>query len=130
MAKRYGTATVRDERKVRLHTERPKRNKYGVSKKEDRTLDGIVFASKREMKRYKTLKALLDAGAIRDLELQPTFDLLVNGVKIGRYSADFRYTVVESGEQRTEDVKGMRTREFRRTKKHIRAQYGVEILEV
>jgi hypothetical protein len=38
-------------------------------------MDGIVFASKAEMRRYAELKMLERSGAITSLELQPRFIL-------------------------------------------------------
>ena len=58
-----------------------KRSKYGVKidemGRQERTRDGIVFSSKREMQRYAELKLLQKAGEIRELELQPEFPLHV-----------------------------------------------------
>ena len=82
-----------------------------VAAKENRTMDGIVFHSEREMKRYWELKLLVRAGTIVDLELQPRFPLIVNGAKICTYVADFRYKDL-SGRTVIEDVKGMRTPEY------------------
>lgn len=47
--------------------------KYGSKKV---TYDGIVFDSKKEMRRYCELKLLERAGKIKDLELQKTFELI------------------------------------------------------
>ena len=107
-----------------------KRNKYKVAGKADRTADGIVFASKREMNRYLELKLQEKAGAIRDLELQPRFDIRVNGKFCGFYKADFRYTLTSTGERKVEDVKGMPTPVYRLKKKLIEAMHGIEIIEV
>ena len=40
---------------------------------------------------------------IYDLEIHPVFPLLVNGIKIGRYTADFKYKNA-NGEEVVEDV--------------------------
>jgi hypothetical protein len=102
-----------------------KRHKYGAVKTE---VDGIVFASKKEAKRYQELKLLRKAGKIAALELQPSFDLVVNGVKVGRYVADFRYA--EQDLEVVEDAKGYKTDIYRLKKKMVEAQYGIEIREV
>ena len=47
-----------------------KRNKFGAIKT---TVDGIIFDSKKEAKRYEKLKAMKDRGEIRKLILQPKF---------------------------------------------------------
>lgn len=92
-------------------------------------IDGVRFASKREARRYQNLRLLERAGVIRDLELQPVFPLVVNGVKVATYSADFRYTDSQTGEVITEDCKGYRHREWKRTKKIVEALYPITILE-
>lgn len=50
-------------------------NKFGVSPKAQRTLDGIVFHSKGEMERWAELKLLAKAGEIAGLERQVKFPL-------------------------------------------------------
>lgn len=54
-------------------------------------VDGFRFASQAEARRYKELLLLGQAGQVRNLELQPRFDLHVGGVKTATYIADFRY---------------------------------------
>lgn len=92
--------------------------------------DGYIFDSKKEAARYQELVLLQLAGVIADLELQPKYDLLVNGVKIGTYMADFRYKDIATDETIVEDAKGVRTALYRRSKKHMKAQYGIDIKEV
>ena len=79
------------------------------------------------------LKELEAIGAILNLERQIRYPLLVNGIKIGTYIADFRYTVPETGEVAVIDVKSPRTAKlplYRRSKKHMLAQFGIDIQEV
>lgn len=95
-------------------------NKYKVAPKEERTLDGILFASKGEMERYAELKLLERAGEIEDLELQPSFDIDLRGKFICKYVADFRYK--EKGQIVVEDFKGMETPEFKLKWKLIKAR--------
>ncbi len=90
-------------------------------------VDGITFDSKKEAARYIDLKLLLKAGEIADLELQPTYVMIVNGRKICSYRADFRY--MENGRQITEDVKGVRTAVYGIKKKLLKACYGIEVCE-
>lgn len=92
-------------------------------------VDGIRFASKAEARRYQELLVLASAGEIRDLELQPRFRLHVNGWKLGEYRGDFRY-VTKDGETVVEDVKGVLTPMYRWKKKHVAAEYGVDVVEV
>lgn len=104
-----------------------RRNKYGVSPKEDRTVDGIVFASKREATRYGELKILVREGEITGLILQPRFDIVVNGRRIGFYKADFQYETPDGTV--TEDVKGFKTAIYSLKKRLVKAIYGIEITE-
>jgi hypothetical protein len=105
----------------------PRSNKYGAIRT---TCEGIEFDSRREAARYLELRRLEDAGHIKELELQPRFDLVVNGVRCGAYFADFRY--VEGGEEVIEDVKGgsaTKTQLYRLKKKIVEALYGFKIRE-
>lgn len=101
-------------------------SKYGARKVE---IDGILFDSRAEARRYQDLKLLQQAGEISGLELQPKYPLVVNGVKIGLYTADFKYTDCSNGLEIVEDVKGMRTRDYVLRKKLVKALYGIDILE-
>ena len=102
-----------------------RRAKYGAV---PTVVDGVRFASKREAARYRELRLLERAGEIARLELQPRYPLSVSGETIGSYVADFRY--VRAGVEVVEDVKGVKTPMYRWKKKHLRAEYGVEIEEV
>ena len=82
--------------------------------------DGYKFDSKKEMRRYMELKLLQRAGEIDDLKLQVPYKLAVGGIVIGKYIADFTYT--EGGKFVCEDVKGVKTAIYRRSKKHMLAQ--------
>jgi len=94
----------------------PRFGKYGVSAKEHRTLDGITFASKREMIRYQELRISERAGIISGLRLQPRYPLVVKDVKVCTYVADFAY--LDSKQQPCiEDVKGMQTPMYKLKKK-------------
>ena len=103
-----------------------RRNKYGAVRTE---VDGVVFASRAEARHYDRLKILERAGEITDLELQPRFDLHVNGVNVGFYKADFRF-VDRDGQTVVQDVKGVKTPVYRLKKKMLKAEYGIDIQEV
>lgn len=92
-------------------------------------VDGIRFDSIAESTRYRELTHLLNAGEITCLELQVTYPLMVQGVRIASYIADFRYLDID-GDVVVEDVKGVRTAVYKLKKKHLKAQYGIEIVEV
>lgn len=92
-------------------------------------IDGVKFASRKEARRYQELRLLERAGAISELELQPKYDLTINGVKIGRYIGDFKYREGVCGKYILEDVKGIRTPIYKMKAKLVKALHGVEILE-
>lgn len=98
-----------------------KRHKYGARKAE---ADGIVFDSSKERDRYLVLHDALMHGQIRDLELQPRYELVppvrheetvhlktkdktvtVCDQRAIEYVADFRYVRASDGETVVEDVK-------------------------
>ena len=91
-------------------------------------VDGIIFDSKREAKRYQELKLLERAGAIKDLELQPVFELQPSFKKNGKthraitYKADFMFTTSE-GDCIIEDVKGYKTEVYKIKKKLFEYKY-------
>lgn len=101
-------------------------NKYHA---QPTTIDNVRFASAREARRYEELRLLERAGAIYSLELQPRYDLVVNGAKIGFYKADFRY-IDADGLQHVEDAKGMRTAVYALKKRIVEALYHFTIEEV
>lgn len=84
-------------------------SKYGAVKAER---DGIVFASRKEARRYDELRLLEYAGVISDLECQPRYELQPAFRREGKteraiyYVGDFKY--VEDGKTVVEDVKGVR----------------------
>lgn len=104
--------------------------RYKVAAKEDRTADGVVFDSEHEMNQYLKLKMLYRAGTITDLELQPRFPLVVNGVKVCEYVADFRCTDV-SGRISIYDAKGHRDALYKLKYKLFHALYpDLRIIEL
>jgi len=101
-----------------------KGNKFGAVKT---VLDGITFDSKREAAFYAELKLRERAGEVCDVELQPRFPLMVGSEVIGSYRADFAYWDNRENCKRVVDVKGVEPRGFRRTLKHVKAQYGFDV---
>lgn len=100
----------------------PRRRKYNSRAV---TVDGIRFHSAKEARRYGELKLMARAGLIKDLELQPAFSLVMEV----KYVADFRYFDARKNSVIVEDVKGFRTGEYKRKKKLMAKQHGIEILE-
>lgn len=110
--------------------------------------DGITFDSKKEYRRFLELKALEKAGIIKNLERQVKYVLIPaqrepdiigsrGGIKKGKlierecsYYADFVYTITETGEKVVEDVKGMRTPEYKIKRKLMLFVHNIKIKEI
>lgn len=112
-----------------------RKSKYGARKTE---LDGMVFDSNHEARRYAYLKTLERAGEISGLERQVKYILVPaqageDGKIVERaviYVADFVYRDAHSGEKVVEDAKGMRTRDYIIKRKLMRYVHGIRIREV
>ena len=104
---------------------RARRSKYGAIKTK---VDGHLFDSRKEARRYSALKVLLEQGTITDLELQVPFSLDVNGDHICNYVADFTYEL-RDGTPVVEDVKGVLTDVYRLKKKLMLAIHRIAIHE-
>jgi len=114
-------------------------------------VDDHTFPSIMEAHRYNELKLLMQAGIVKEIELQPAFSLLPTfwrcpdcgiifgsaELKKGRcrdcgkklpatkgiiYRADFRVTYAD-GHQEIEDVKGMETEIFKLKRKMFEYRY-------
>jgi hypothetical protein len=101
-----------------------KRNKYGAKAV---TVDGIRFASKREAAFYGELKQREKAGEVYEVELQPRFSFVHNGVLIGTYKPDFMFWDAVAHRNRVIDVKGVETREFRTNLRLMRAFHKIQV---
>ena len=102
-------------------------SKYGAKRTE---FKGRMFDSRAEQQRAIQLEMLTMAGDVRDVEYQPSFDLVVNGATVGRYVADFRYVDVATGRTVVEDVKGVKTPVYRLKKKLMKAIHCIDVQEV
>lgn len=114
------------------------------------TVDGIVFDSKREAKRYSELKLMEQAGVITDLRRQVKFVLIPaqrgpspgifkKGAHKGEpkpgkvlesecaYIADFVY--YNGSEMIVEDAKGLRTKDYVIKRKLMLYQHGIRVRE-
>ena len=110
--------------------------KYGNKRVE---LDGHVFDSAKEARRYAELKTRLLAGEIHDLKLQEPYELIPelrdeNGKVVQRavnYYADFTYLDNDGTgwAKVVEDVKGCKTDVYKLKRKIMRWKYGIEIME-
>ncbi len=113
-------------------------------------LDGLVFDSKKEARRYRELCLLEKAGHIKNLQRQVKFVLIPaqyervervsvktgNRLKDGKklvekectYVADFVY---EEGDNRiVEDTKGFKTKDYIIKRKLMLAVHGIHVREV
>lgn len=112
-------------------------------------LDGEVFDSRKEARRWRSLKLLEQAGDIKNLQRQVKYLLIPEarepdeigprgGVKKGRliesavyYVADFVYFEpgVPEGKWVVEDTKGFRTKDYILKRKLMLYKYGIRIRE-
>ncbi len=106
-----------------------RRPKYGNRKVE---VDGMTFDSAKEGRRYADLKLMERGGEISDLKMQVPFRMLVEGVLVCTYVADFTYrrpvpigTVLV-----VEDVKGMRTDVYKIKRRLMKAVHNIDVVEV
>jgi hypothetical protein len=108
-------------------------------------VDGRRFASQKEAARFLELQLWQQAGQIADLVCHPVYPLLVHlygaaptaarvfgVVSVGRYTADFRYLNLTTGEIVVEDVKSTATKTtaYRLRKKLAEAIHGITVTEV
>jgi Fe-S cluster assembly scaffold protein SufB len=116
-----------------------------------RALDGTVFDSYKEARRWDELLLLQKAGKITELRRQVEYELIPNqyetyerygkkgqrlkdGVRLVEhkvvYRADFVYTDTETGENIVEDTKGIRTPDYIIKRKLMLAVHSIRIKEV
>ena len=113
------------------------------------TIDGIIFASKREAKHYEFFKAQKAAGEISDFKMQVSFVLVptqTEGVTVFdkkgnhktktkvvehavKYVADFVVTDID-GSMTVYDVKGFPTPVYGIKRKLMRYVHGIAIQEL
>jgi len=98
-------------------------------------IDNIIFASKKEANRYLELKLLERAGKIKNLELQPVFELQPTFKKNGKtyraikYMADFKYN--EINKIVIEDTKGFKNKVYLLKRKLFEYKYpNLTIIEI
>ena len=97
-------------------------------------VDGVIFDSKAEARRYGQLIMLERAGQIRHLERQVVFVLapavILNGRRKPalRYVADFKYYDFKKLNFVIEDVKGVITPLFRVKQHLMKHLMGIDVL--
>ena len=117
----------------KILTTKAKRPRFYVAPKEQRTADGIVFDSRREMNRYLELKILERAGLIEDLQCQPEFKVQINGKHYCTTTFDFLYFDVDKKCDIIEDVKSSGTQKdtsYRLRKKAAELYHNIKIVEI
>ena len=92
-----------------------------------RALAGRSFASQGERRRAEELVLLERAGAIQDLRFQVLYPIVIQGIRITGYRADFVYQA--KGQLVVEDFKGFVTSEYRIKRALMCAVYGITIRE-
>lgn len=128
--------------------QRKKESKYHAHKV---IVNGQVFDSLKEMRRYNELRLLEKAGQVRELERQKKYLIIPEcresssagprgGIRIGRvieraayYVADFVYQELDpethEWNEIVEDVKGMRTDAYILKRKLMLYMHGIRIRE-
>ena len=104
-----------------------RRSKYNVGAKSKRTVDGILFDSIKEAKRYGELKLLQGQGTVVLFLLQTPFYFKGGG----KYVLDF-LVFWNDGRVTFEDVKSPATRKketYRFKKRLVENEFGIEITE-
>lgn len=92
-------------------------------------VDGIMFHSRWEAKRYSILKIKEKAGEIENLQLQVPYPIIINGLKVTTYISDFVYLDKEKNEEIVEDSKGFITQEYQIKRALMKAVHGITIFE-
>jgi len=133
--------TTYAERQGLLQTDTPpaRGNKYGARPVH---VDGVRCASAKEAARFLELRLMEKHGLISDLEPQPVYPLHIMEIwrsglpiritTIGRYTADFRYLSLETGEYVVEDTKSdpTKTEAYRLRKRAAEAIHGITVTEL
>lgn len=114
-------------KKPAKYAEQKKKSKYGNEKV---VVDGMSFDSIREANYYKKLKILLTAGKIDQIERQVRYQLNEGGTFSYEYVADFRFTMKDTGEMHVVDVKGYKTKEFKKKARLMKKIWNIEIKTV
>ena len=95
-------------------------------------VDGIVFHSKAEARRYQELRLLEKAGQVRNITRQVRYPFRLNGILITTYVSDFNYeelSAIDEWVPVVEDCKGYRTPMFIIKAKLMVALCGIVIRE-
>jgi hypothetical protein len=107
---------------------RSQKSKYHNKKK---MIDGITFDSTKEARRYQDLMLMQKADQIAELRRQVPFRVEIRGQHICTWFADFTYfrKPYSLDARVVEDVKGVKTPEYRLKKRLVEALYSLTIVE-
>lgn len=95
-------------------------------------VDGILFDSTKEARRYQDLRLMQKSGQIKELMRQVKFPIYIKDVFICDWVADFTYIYAwHDGwmEKVVEDVKGWKTEVYKLKKRMVEAEYRIKIKE-
>lgn len=119
------TILSKEQGRALANAPRKKRNKFNARKM---TVDGFTYDSEREAEVVEGYRQLERAGHIYELERHKKYMLQSpNGTVIGHYEADAAFYDAKLKRYRIIDVKGKDTSLSLWKRKHVRAQYGIEV---
>lgn len=101
----------------------PSRNKFGVSERDKRTYNGVVYASKAEATYAAQLDLMVRAKKIHGWARQVPMTLTVNGAHIGTHYIDFAIQETPDGPIKYVEIKGYETPDYKLKKKLLLALY-------
>ena len=112
----------------------PRKGRFPVARKIDRTLDGVTFASKAEMTFYAELRRREALGEVADIVCQPHWDVELGGKPYCRFTPDFSFReLFPEICDRIVEVKSSGTRKdaaYRLRRKAAELAFGLKIEEV
>jgi len=107
-----------------------RKGRFATGDKERRTVDGEVFDSVVEARRFSNLKLLQRAGHISQLTNQPSWDVEINGQHFCKYTADSSYFCHDRKRLVIEEVKTSGTEKdtaYRLRKKAAELAHGIRV---
>ena len=110
-----------------------RRGRFPVADKASRTVNGIVFDSKKEAVRYGELLLLQRAGEITSLEPQVEFKVAIKQKHFCKFTVDFYYVDKRKNVAVYEEIKSTGTAKdaaYRLRRKAAELFHGVEITEL
>ena len=115
-----------------LNQPKKKRGRYNVVPVERRTMDGVVFASEAEMKRFADLQMLERAGEISDLRRQQSYDIEIKGHHFCTFTPDHEY-LNKKGTPIIEEFKtgmSVKDKDYQLRKRAFELYYGLTVTEI